>query len=337
MMDNKTNKFKFLTDPTFILFLVFVAINLFFALATPRFFHLSNYMNILRQSTMVIIVGCGCTFLMMTEHLDLSVGSNLAHSCMIYSYLVVFGVPGLGIAPLSLLAAGIIVIIIGALIGSLNALLVTRYNFEPFIATLGVMYIGRGLALATFGGKSIRTGFPEGFEVIGNHGIFGIPYLFIFVFLAIVIFSILHKKTLLGKHAVAIGGNRTAAFFSGLNPKRIVTSLYVITGCLAAFAGILTASRLEHGDPRVGTGFEFTVLVAVLLGGTPLSGGKGTILGTVIGALIITVLGNGLNAMDILKFYQIVFKGIILIAAIVLHTQLRTRRRNALIAAGTRA
>ncbi len=336
-MANKTNKFKFLTDPTFILFLVFVAINLFFALSTSRFFKLSNYMNILRQSTMVIIVGCGCTFLMMTEHLDLSVGSNLALSCMIYSYLVVFGLPSIGIAPLSLLTAGIVVIIIGALIGALNALLVTRYNFEPFIATLGVMYIGRGLALATFGGKSIRTGFPEGFEVIGNHGILGVPYLFIFVFLAILIFSIMHKKTLLGKHAVAIGGNKNAAFFAGLNPKKIVTSLYIVTGCLAAFAGILTASRLEHGDPRTGTGFEFTVLVAVLLGGTPLSGGKGTILGTVIGALIITVLGNGLNAMDILKFYQIVFKGIILIAAIVLHSQLRTRRRNALIAAGTRA
>lgn len=336
-MTNRNTKHRILTNPTFILFLVFVAINLFFALATPRFFNLSNYMNILRQSAMIIIVGCGCTFLMMTEHLDLSVGSNLALSVMIYSYLVVFGMPALGIAPLPLLTAGLIVMVIGALIGSLNALLVTRYNFEPFIATLGVMYIGRGLALATFDGKSIRVGFPEGFEVLGNQGVLGIPYLFIFVFLAIGVFSLLHKKSLLGKHAVAIGGNRTAAFFSGINPKRIVTSLYIITGCLASFAGILTASRLEHGDPRTGTGFEFTVLVAVLLGGTPLSGGKGTILGTVIGALIITVLGNGLNAMDILKFWQIVFKGIILIGAIVLHTQLRARRRNALIAAGTKA
>ncbi|MDC7227859.1 MAG: ABC transporter permease [Spirochaetales bacterium] len=336
-MANKTNKLKFLTHPTFILFLVFVALNLFFAFSTPRFFKLSNYMNIIRQSTMIMIVGCGCTFLMMTESLDLSVGSNLALSCMVYSFLVVFGIPGLGIGPLPLWAAGIIVLIIGGLIGVLNAVLVTRFDFEPFIATLGVMYIGRGLALATFDGKSIRTGFPDGFEVIGNDSILGVPYLFIFVFLAIVIFSILHKKTLLGKHAIAIGCNKNAAFFSGLNPKRIVTRLYIITGCLAAFAGILTASRLEHGDPRTGTGFEFTVLVAVLLGGTPLSGGNGTILGTVIGALIITVLGNGLNAMDILKFWQIVFKGIILIGAIVLHSQLRARRRNALIAAGTKA
>ena len=338
-MNNNTNRKRldFLTNPTFILLLVFVALNLFFALATPRFFKLSNYMNIIRQSTMVMIVGCGCTFLMMTEHLDLSVGSNLALSCMVYSYLVVFGVPGLGIAPLPLLAAGIIVIIIGALIGIVNAVLVTRYNFESFIATLGLMYIARGLALATFDGASIRTGFPEGFEVIGNDGFLGIPYLFIFLFLAVVIFSVLHKKTLLGKYSVAIGGNKSAAFFSGLNPKKIVTRLYIITGCLAAFAGILTASRLEHGDPRTGTGFEFTVLVAVLLGGTPLSGGNGTIIGTVIGALIITVLGNGLNAMDMLKFWQIVFKGIILIGAIVLHSQLRSRRRNALIATGTKA
>ena len=286
---------------------------------------------------MVMIVGCGCTFLMMTESLDLSVGSNLALSSIVYTFLVVFGVPALGIGPLPLFAAGIIVLIIGALFGVVNGILVTRFDFEPFIATLGMMYVGRGLALATVGGQSIRSGFPENFGVIGNDGILGIPFLFIFVILAVVIFSILHKKTLLGKYAVAIGGNKTAAFFSGINPKRVVSRLYIITGCLAAFAGILTASRLEHGDPRTGTGFEFTVLVAVLLGGTPLSGGNGTILGTVIGALIITVLGNGLNAMDILKFWQIVFKGIILIGAIVLHSQLRARRRNALLAAGTKA
>lgn len=336
-MTNKTNKFNFLTHPTFILFLVFVALNLFFALSTPRFFKLSNYMNIIRQSTMVMIVGCGCTFLMMTENLDLSVGSTLALTSIVYTFLVVFGVPALGISPLPLMTAGIIVLIIGALVGVLNGILVTRFDFEPFIATLGVMYIGRGLALATVGGQSIRSGFPENFGVIGNDGIFGIPFLFIFVILAVVVFSVLHKKTLLGKYAVAIGGNKTAAFFSGINPKKIVMTLYIITGSLAGFAGILTASRLEHGDPRTGTGFEFTVLVAVLLGGTPLTGGNGTMIGTIIGALIITVLGNGLNAMDVLKFWQIVFKGIILIAAIILHSQLRSRRRNALIAAGTKA
>jgi len=336
MENKKKERFAFLKHPTFILFLVFVALNIFFALATPRFFKLSNYMNMIRQSTMIMIVGCGATFLMMTEHLDLSVGSNLALTSIIYTYLVVFGIPGLGIAPLPLITAGIIVIIVGALVGVLNGILVTRFDFEPFIATLGVMYVGRGLALAVVGGQSIRSGFPENFGNIGNDAILGIPYLFIFVFAAIVIFTVLHKKTLLGKHAVAIGGNKSAAFFSGINPKKIVMKLYIITGCLAAFAGILTASRLEHGDPRTGTGFEFTVLVAVLLGGTPLTGGKGTIIGTIIGAMIITVLGNGLNAMDILKFWQIVFKGVILIGAIVLHSQMRAKRRASLLSAGTR-
>ncbi|MBI9105652.1 MAG: ABC transporter permease [Spirochaetales bacterium] len=336
---NKLNKerFAFLKQPTFILFLVFVALNVFFALSTPRFFKLSNYMNMVKQSTMIMIVGCGATFLMMTEHLDLSVGSNLALTSIIYTFLVVFGIPGLGIAPLPLLTAGIIVIIIGAVIGVLNGLLVTKFGFESFIATLGMMYIGRGLALAVVGGNSIRSGFPENFGVLGNDKVLGIPYLFIFVIAAIVIFTVLHKKTLLGKHSVAIGGNKNAAFFSGINPKKIVMTLYIITGALAAVAGILTASRLEHGDPRTGTGFEFTVLVAVLLGGTPLSGGKGTIIGTVIGAMIITVLGNGLNAMDILKFWQIVFKGIILIGAIVLHSQMREKRRMTVVNAGTRS
>ena len=327
----KKDSFAFLKHPTFILFLVFVALNLFFALATPRFFKLSNYMNIIKQSTMVMIVGCGATFLMMTECLDLSVGSNLALSSIIYTFLAVFGIPGLGIGPLPLLPAAIIVIFVGGLVGIVNGLLVTRFDFEPFIATLGIMYVVRGFALAIVGGQSIRSGFPENYGNIGNGSLFGIPYLILFVIAAAVIFTVLQRKSLLGKHAVAIGGNRNAAFFSGINPKKVIITLYVITGALAAFAGILTASRLECGDPRTGTGFEFTVLVAVLLGGTPLTGGKGTVIGTVLGALIITVLGNGLNAMDILKFWQIVFKGIILIGAIILHSQLRERRRIALI------
>lgn len=323
-------------NPTFILLLIYIALNLFFALATNRFFKLSNYMNMIKQSTMVIIVGCGATFLMMTENLDLSIGSNLALSGIVYTFLVVFGLPFLGISQVPMFVAGIVVIAIGCGVGYVNGLLVTRFKFEAFIATLALLYVARGLALATVGGQSIRSGFPEGFGTIGNDSILGIPYLFIFVIVCVVIFAILQRKTLLGKYSAAIGGNRNAAFFSGINADRIVMGLFVLTGALASFAGILTASRLETGDPRTGTGFEFTVLVAVLLGGTPLSGGKGTILGTVLGALIITVLGNGLNALDIVKFWQIVFKGIILVAAIVLHSQLRARRRALFIAAGTR-
>jgi len=325
-----------ITHPTFILLLLYIALNIFFALATNRFFKLSNYVNMIRQSTMVMIVGCGATFLMMTECLDLSVGSNLALTNIVFTYLAVFGLPFLGIGPFPMVLAGIIVIVIGGLLGILNGVLVTKFKFEPFIATLAVMYVGRGLALATVDGQSIRSGMPEGFGNLGNGSFLGIPYLFYFVFVFILIFLFLQKKTLLGKYASAIGGNRNAAFFSGINADRVVMLLYIITGILAGLSGILTASRFEFGDPRTGTGFEFTVLVAILLGGTPLSGGKGTIIGTMLGALIITVLGNGLNAMDIVKFWQIVFKGIILLGAIVLHSQLRARRRNRMIAAGTR-
>lgn len=325
-----------ITHPTFILLLIYIALNLFFAVGSNRFFKLSNYVNMIKQSTMVMIVGCGCTLLLMTENLDLSVGSNLALTNILYTFLAVFGLPFLGTGPFPMLVAGLVVVIVGALIGVVNGLLVTKLKFESFIATLAMYYVARGIALATVDGQSIRSGIPEGFGAISNGSLFGIPYLFYFIAFFLILFVILQKKTVLGKYAAAIGGNRNAAFFSGINADRIVMILYIISGALAGFAGILTASRIEYGDPRTGSGFEFTVLIALLLGGTPLTGGKGTIVGTMLGALIITVLGNGLNAMDIVKFWQIVFKGIILLGAIVLHSQLRARRRARAIAAGTR-
>lgn len=335
----KSRKYEiisFLTHPTLILLLIYIVMNVFFALATDRFFKLTNYENMIKQSTMEMIVACGCTFLMMTESLDLSVGSNLALTNIVYTSLAVFGLPFLGVGPLPLFWAGIIVVVIGAVIGVINGVLITKFRFEPFIATLALLYIARGLALATVNGQTIRTGIPEGFRTIGNESFLGIPYLFYFLFICIVVFIVLEKKTLLGKYAAAIGGNRNAAFFSGINADRIVMGLYVLTGTLAGISGLLTASRFEFGDARTGTGFEFTILIAVLLGGTPLSGGKGTIIGTMLGVLIITVLGNGLNALDIVVFWQTVFKGIILLGAIVLHSQLRTRRRLRGIAMGTR-
>ncbi len=332
----KKNIKQFITSPTFLLFLIFIALNVYFSLATNRFFRVNNYVNIIKQSTMIMIVGCGATFLMMTESLDLSVGSNLALTNIVYTFLAVFGIPFLGIAPMPLLLAGGIVILIGAAIGLINGILITRFKFEPFIATLALLYIGRGLALATVDGQSIRTGIPDGFGSIGNDELFGIPYLFIIVFFIVVSFMLLERKSVLGKHAVAIGANRNAAFFSGINVDRVIMGLYIMTGVLAGLAGILTASRFQFGDPRTGVGFEFNVLIAVLLGGTPLSGGKGTIFGTMIGALIVAVLGNGLNAMDVVRFWQTVFQGIILIGAIIFHSQMKSRGRAKLLAAGTR-
>lgn len=338
MADNQKNSIiRFLTTPTFFLLFFFIALNIFFALATDRFFRLSNYSNMLKQSTMIMIVGCGATFLMMTESLDLSVGSNLALTNVIYTFLAVFGIPFLGIGPVPLLLSGIVVILIGALIGATNGILVTKFKFESFIATLALFYVCRGLALAAVDGQSIRTGLPDGFDTLGSDSFLGIPLLFLILFLCVTVFLILERKTLLGKYAAAIGGNRNAAFFSGLNVDGVIMKFYIVTGILAAFSGILTASRFNFGDPRTGTGFEFNVLVAILLGGTPLSGGRGTIIGTMIGALIITVLGNGLNAMDIVQFWQTVLKGVILICAIIFHSQLRIRRHTRMLAAGTRA
>jgi ribose/xylose/arabinose/galactoside ABC-type transport system permease subunit len=184
------------------------------------------------------------------------------------------------------------------------------------------MYISRGIALILANGTTVRENMPPGISYLASNKFFGIPIFVYFVIIALAVFIFLEKKTLLGKYAMAIGGNQNAAFFSGINAAGVILLLYIIVGTLSGFSGIMTASRLSAGDPRGALGFEFDVILAILLGGTSLSGGKGSVVGTFIGALVVTVLGNGLDMLNILTFWQSILKGIIFVAAIVLHEKI---------------
>ena len=200
--------------------------------------------------------------------------------------------------------------------------MVTKFGFPPFIATLCMMYISRGIALILANGATIRDNMPPEIGNLASKDFLGLPIFVVFIIIALIIFVFIEKKTLLGKYALAIGGNRNAAFFSGINTAAIIFAIYVIIGGLAGFAGVMSASRLSAGDPRGMMGFEFDVILAIILGGTSLSGGKGSVIGTFFGALVVACLGNGLDMLNILTFWQSILKGLIFVLAIVLNERM---------------
>jgi ribose/xylose/arabinose/galactoside ABC-type transport system permease subunit len=301
--------------------LVLVGILLFitvvFTILNPRFISGFNLMYVLVQNSFVIISACAVTLLMISGQIDLSIGSTVCLAGMAHAWLSRAGLP----VGLSFLLA----ILVGLLVGLINAVLVVRLRITPFIATLGTMYMGRGLSYLVSGGLVIREGLPDAFSFIGNESLGPVPYTIVALVAVVAVFLVLERRSVLGKYSVAIGGNRTAAMLSGIDTDRIVSTLYILAGAFAGFAGVLMASRLGVGDPNIGIGFEFDVIVAVILGGTSLAGGEGSILGMIIGALIIGGLGNGLKLLNVFTFFQSIMKGFVLVLAVLLDQNLKLR------------
>jgi ribose/xylose/arabinose/galactoside ABC-type transport system permease subunit len=310
-----------LLDQRVVLLAFFLLINAFFALQSENFFAVSNYFNVLKACAMIVITGTGATLLMMTSNFDLSTGSNVAFTGVFYTLLASKGV---ALLPAAALAVGG-----GVAFGVINGSLVAGFNLPPFIASLGMMYVGRGLALILCNGRSIRDNLPTSIYALAQGQVLEVPIPALFIAFFVAIFVVVERKTLLGKYSLAIGGNRNAAYFSGIPTARIVFLLYVIVGGLAGFSGVLTASRFGAGDPRSGTQFEFDVILAIILGGTSLKGGKGSVLGTLLGALVVAVLDNGLNMLNVLTFWQSILKGAILVLAILGNEKLLARARAA--------
>jgi len=303
---------RIVRDPKFLMLIILVLLNVFFAVTSESYFSVENIFNMLKQSAMVIIVASAATILMMTGNFDLSTGSTLALTGVIYTLLLVSG--------MALWPAALIAILCGSLVGVINGALVSKIEFPPFIATLGMMYIARGLALILAKGTPVRGDkVPLGITTLARGDFMGVPIPVYFLVFFVIVFTVIERKSLFGKYSMTIGGNRNAAFYSGIAVGNIIFWNYVIVGVLASFSGILTASRLAAGDPRIGVGFEFDVILAILLGGTSLQGGKGSVIGTLIGALIVAVLGNGLDMLNILTFWQSILKGVIFVFAIVIN------------------
>lgn len=298
------------------IFGILVVITAFFTIVSDGFLNNANIFNIFRSAVLIVITGTAATFLLVAGYIDLSIGSTLALACMTFAMACNRGIP--------IIISLIIAMGAGAIIGLINGLVIVKLNIPAIITTLGTLYFAKGLTFMIFGISPIAGKLP-GFSYLGRGAIGNIPFQAVIIVVVAGIFYFLEKKSLLFKYAVATGGNITAASLAGINVKKLVTGLYVITGTMAGLSGAIMASKLSIGQQQVGYGFEFDVIVAMLLGGTSFTGGQGSVIGTVIGAFILTVLDIGFNMIGISSFYQYVVKGIILVGAVALDNFLRNK------------
>ncbi|WP_338055317.1 ABC transporter permease subunit [Shimazuella alba] len=275
------------------------------------FLTINNLLNVLRQVSINALIAFGMTFVILTGGIDLSVGSMLALSSAMVAQLMAKGV--------DFVPALLIGVIGGAIMGAFNGLMITKGKVAPFIATLASLTIFRGFTLVFTNGSPI-TGMNNdlSFQMFGKGYLFGIPIPVVTMLVVFAILLFVLRKTVFGRQTYAIGGNEEASILAGIKVDRVKVVIYSISGALSALAGIILISRLNSADPNAGASYELDAIAAVVLGGTSLSGGKGSILGTLIGALIIGVLNNGLNLLNVSPFYQLVVKGFVILLAVLI-------------------
>ncbi|MCU0338445.1 MAG: ABC transporter permease [Spirosomaceae bacterium] len=298
----------------------FLLICLLLSLLTPQFFTLSNWTIIITQVSINALLAFGVTFVIITGGIDLSLGSMVAvagvASAMVAhpdTYPVVVPI-GVGL-------------LCGLLIGGFNGLVITRSNIAPFIVTLGTMTIGRGLALILSKGRPVSN-LSDAFNFIGGGAVGGVPFPIVILIVVFIVCHLILKKTVLGRYIYAIGGNENAAKAAGIEVNKVKMTVYMMCGLLAGLAGILLTSRITTGQPNAGAGFELYAIAAAIIGGTSTSGGTGTMTGTLIGALMIGVISNGLDLLNVSSYYQQIVMGSIIIGAVVLDSwQQRGSRR----------
>ncbi len=309
---------KFLKNKPLI---VLIATSVAIALLNPRFLSWSNILTVLRQTSINAVIATGMTFAILIGGIDLSVGSVLGLCGAIAATMVSSGT--------NVVLAVFTVLVLGTAIGYLNGTLITTGGLQPFIATLGTVTLLRGAILVFTQGRPISTGntpSSEYFSEIGTGFLGPIPvpvYIMILVF--IVAYYILNH-TRIGRYIYATGSNEEATMYSGIKTARVKRFVYAVSGMMAALAGILLTARLGSAQPTAGAGYELDAIAAVVLGGTSMAGGIGTIGGTAIGALIIGVLNNALNLMKVSSYYQDVAKGIVILIAVLLDRKQKSSR-----------
>lgn len=286
---------------------------------SDKFLTVDNTWNVMRQISVNVTISVGMTLVILTAGIDLSVGSILALCGAITAGLLRNGIeiPGANLYVGFTLLGGLLVgMLAGAGLGWFNGWTITRFKVPPFIATLAMLTIARGLTMLWTKGYPV-TGLGEKFAFIGTGWFLRIPVP-VWISALIVLMAVgITNKTRLGRYIYAVGGNESAARMSGLNIKKIKIIVYSISGILAAIGGIMVTSRLDSAQPNAGMSYELDSIAAVVIGGTSLSGGKGTIMGTVQGALIIGVLNNGLVLLNVSPFWQQVIKGLVILGAVI--------------------
>jgi ribose transport system permease protein len=289
--------------------IAFVLICVVLAILSPVFLRWNNILNVIRQSSIYGVMAVGMTFVILSGGIDLSVGSILALSGVISA--------GAATNEMSLFMIIALGLLVGLLCGLFNGLMITIGKITPFVITLGMMSIARGLTLIYSGGRPI-SGFSGAFRFIGGGSILGIPFPIVILVATVLLGWLILTQTRLGRYTYAIGGNEETVKLSGINSNFYKTLVYVFSGVTAGISALILTSRLNSAGPTVGQAYELDVIAAVVIGGTSLSGGRGSVWGTLVGALLISVINNGMNLLGINPFYQLVVKGVIIIGAVFL-------------------
>lgn len=288
------------------------------ALLTDKFLTVDNSLNVLRQICANLCLSIGMTIIILSGGIDLSVGSMLALSGAVAAGLLKNGVtiPGTDVfLEVTVSGAILIGVLVGTGLGWFNGFVITRFKLPPFVATLGMLSIARGLTMLWTGGFPI-TRLGDHFGYMGSGHLAGIPMAVWISGALVAVFVLIMKRTRFGRHVYAVGGNERAATLSGLNVNRIKLLVYTLGGALAGVAGLLVTARLDSATPNAGLSYELDSIAAVVIGGTSLNGGRGSILGTVLGCLIIGVLNNGLVLLEVSPFWQQVIKGLVILIAV---------------------
>ena len=308
-MAEKQNKRKSALSIDFLpLIVAYVVLIAFFAIKSPHFFTIKNFLNIALYAANVGILACTMTLVIVAGHIDLSVGSVIALAGVVMGKIMQTGMP--------VIVAVLACLVVGMLTGVYNAILITRIHINAFITTLAGMEIFRGCAYLVTNGKAITLS-GEFIKQIGRGYTLGIPNAVIIMLIMIVIFAWLSKFTTFGRRIYVIGGGSQVAYLSGINVERNLSLLFILNGLMCGLATMIYCSQLGSAMPSNASGMEFDVISAVILGGASLSGGKGSIVGALFGALLLGTLNNGMVMLNIHTYWQQVISGIVLVVAVV--------------------
>jgi ribose transport system permease protein len=315
LLSKKNNKFRIAEGNLLVIVIVLMVILSF---ATKNFFTVNNLRNLVRQTSVNGIIALGMTFVIISGGIDLSVGSVVGVASIVVAKLLV---AGMGIFP-----AIIIALLVCMLLGTLNGLIIHYGKVPPFIATLGMMQAARGIVMLLSNARMI-AGLPKSFTGFAQLVFLGFPSLFFVWFLVILVTFVITTKTIFGRNIFAYGSNIEAARLSGINTAKVTVSVYAMSGLLSGIAGILMTSRLGNGIPTAGQGYEMDAIASAVVGGASLSGGSGTIIGTVLGALLISLIQNGGNLLGINAFILQIIVGVLIVAS-VWYDQIRKTTKN---------
>lgn len=301
------------------IFWALIILIIILANVTPNFFTSRNFLNIFKQASITSILAIGMTFVLLSGGIDLSVGSVVALSSVFAAYM------GLEATNSPLIVCFAVAILVGLACGAINGIGIAYIKFPPFIMTLGMMGIARGVGQVFTGGKPI-FGLVDGFAQVAGGVTFAIPNLVYYMLVVFLISMLILKMTVFGRRIYAIGGNAEAARLSGVNVKAHIMTVYMISGALAGLCGMLIASRITSGNPTAAMSYEMDAIAAAVIGGISMTGGSGSVVGTIIGAFILIIIQNGFDILGISPFYKTIVQGGIILLAVLLDIKSKAKK-----------